>query len=111
MSALVPGRQFFSGHFIKLLADLLATRGVPRFIRSDNGPEFISRRVRKFIQKIEIGPSYLELGRLWKNRFVKNFNSRFRDECLAYEEVTSIRAVKEVIQHWRETYHHRQARG
>ena len=55
--ALEVGRRFTSDQFIELLADLIATRGVSKFIRSDNGPEFISRRVRKFLRNVDVGTS------------------------------------------------------
>lgn len=53
--------------------------GAPRFIRSDNGPEFISRRLRSFLEKLSIGTSYIEPGSPWQNGYVESFHSRFRD--------------------------------
>lgn len=109
--ALEVGRQFTSEHFIELLADLIATRGVPEFIRSDNGPEFISHRVRRFLEKIEIGTSYIEPGSPWQNGYVESFNSRFRDECLACEEFTTVAEARAVIERWRHSYNHRRPHG
>ena len=55
--ALEVSRKLSSDDFIDVLVDLFAIRGVPKFIRSDNGPEFIARRVRGFLESIDVGTS------------------------------------------------------
>ena len=105
--ALEVGRRFTSEQFIELLVDLLAIRGAPRFIRSDNGPEFVATRVRKFLEQIEIATSYIEPGSPWQNGYIESFNSRLRDECLACEEFASVAEARGVIARWRYTYNHR----
>lgn len=109
--ALEVGRRFTSDQFIEVLTRLFAVRGVPSFIRSDNGPEFISRRVRKFLEVIDVGTSYIEPGSPWQNGYVESFNSRFRDECLACEEFTSVQEARSIIEHWMQTYNHRRPHG
>ena len=109
--ALEVGRRFTSDQFIELLADLIAGRGVPKFIRSDNGPEFISRGVRQFLRNIDVGTSSIEPGSPWQNGYVESFNSRFRDECLAGEEFTTVAEARAVIERWRHTYNHRRPHG
>ena len=84
-----------------------AIRGVPSFIRSDNGPEFIARRVRQFLNSIDVGTSYIEPGSPWQNGYVESFNNRFRDECLNCEEFTTVQEARVIIEHWRQTYNHR----
>ena len=100
------GRKFTSDDFVETLTRLFKIRGVPGFIRSDNGPEFISRRVRDFLASIDVGTSFIEPGSPWQNGFVESFNSRFRDECLNCEEFNSVQEAREVIEHWRQTYNH-----
>lgn len=95
--ALEVGQQFTSEQFIELLADPIAIRGVPEFIRSHNGPEFSSRRVRQLLEKIDVGTSYIEPGSPWQNGYVESSNSRFRDDCLAREEFTPVAEAREVI--------------
>lgn len=109
--ALEVGRRFTSDQFIELLVSLIAIRGVPKFIRSDNGPEFISRQVRQFLEKIDVGTSYIEPGSPWQNGYVESFNSRFRDECLACEEFTTVVEARAVIASWRHSYNHRRPHG
>ncbi|MCP4783230.1 MAG: transposase family protein [Fuerstiella sp.] len=55
--ALDIGRKFTGEHLVEVLIDLLAIRGVPKFIRSDNGAKFVSRRVREFLESIDVGTS------------------------------------------------------
>ncbi len=109
--ALEVGRKFTGENLVEVLIDLFAIRGVPKFIRSDNGPEFVSRRVRDFLESIDVGTSYIEPGSPWQNGFVESFNSRFRDECLNCEEFATVQEARVVIEHWRQTYNHRRPHG
>ena len=83
--------------------------GVP--IRRDNGPEFISRRVRNFLESIDVGTSCIEPGCPSQNGFVESFNSRFHDECPNCEEFATVQKARFVIEHWRQTYNHRPPHG
>ena len=93
--------------FIEVLVDLFAIRGFPEFIRSDNGPEFIARRVGGFLESIDVGMSYIELGSPWQNGYVERFNSKFRDECLNCEEFTTVQEARGIIAQRRQSYNHR----
>ncbi|MDB4494534.1 DDE-type integrase/transposase/recombinase [Pseudomonadales bacterium] len=84
--ALDVGRKFTGEHLVEVLIDLFAIRRVPKFLRSDNAPEFVSRRVRNFLESIDVGTSYIKSGSPWQNGFVEIFNSRFRDKCLNCKE-------------------------
>ncbi len=99
--ALEVGRKFTGDHFVETLSHLFAIRGVPKFIRSDNGPEFISRRVRDFLAAIDVGTCFIEPGSPWQNGYVESFNARLRDECLNCEEFTTVQEARVVIKHWR----------
>ena len=105
--ALEVGRKFTGDHFVDVLADLFAIRGVPKFIRSDNGPEFISHRVRGFLANIDVGACFIEPGSPWQNGYVESFNARLRDECLNCEEFTTVPEARAVIEHWRQNYNDR----
>ena len=106
--ALEVSRKLSSDDFIKVLVDLFSIRGFSKFIRSDNGPEFIARRVRGFLDSIDVGTSYIELGIPWQNDYAESFNTKFRDECLNCEEFPTVQEAREVIKHWRQSYNHRQ---
>ena len=103
-TALEVGRKFTSDHFVEVLAELISVRGVPKFIRSDNGPELISRRIREFLAAIEVDTSYIELGSPWQNGYMESFNSRFRDAFLALEVFDNLQAAKILTGQWRKNY-------
>jgi transposase InsO family protein len=71
-----------SGDVIDLLIELLHTRGLPQFIRSDNGPEFIAKAIRNWLEKASVRTLYIAPGSPWENGFVESFNARLRDELL-----------------------------
>ena len=109
--ALEVGCKFTGEHLVEVLINLFAIRKVTNFIRSDNGPEFVSRRVGDFLESIDVGTSYIESGGPWQNGFVERFYSRFRDECLNSEEFATVQGARVVIAHWRQTYNHRRSHG
>ena len=105
--ALEVTRRMRSEDVTSVLVDLFAIRGVPAFVRSDNGPEFIAKSLRKFLERVDVGTSYIEPGSPWENGYVESFHSRFRDECLGCEEFTSLQEASDVISSWRMTYNQR----
>jgi len=50
-------------------------RGCPAYIRSDNGPEFISSAVQKWLEKAGVKTLYIVPGSPWENGYVESFNS------------------------------------
>ena len=75
-------RKLNSGDVIDALSDLFILRGVPSFIRSDNGPEFVAQNVRDWINAVGAKTAYIEPGSPWENGYCKSFNARFQDEFL-----------------------------
>jgi transposase InsO family protein len=65
---------------VGVLRGLFASRGVPGHIRSDNGPEFIAKKVRSWLEENRVGPLYIEPGAPWQNAFGESFNGKLRDE-------------------------------
>ena len=64
------------------LTDLFIILGVPAYIRSDNGPEFIADAVRQWIKAVGAQTAYIEPGSPWENGYCESFNARFRDKLL-----------------------------
>jgi len=89
---------------IDVLTDLFILRGVPAYIRSDNGPEFIAEAVRSWISAVGAQTAYLEPGSPWENGYVESFNARFRDELLNGEIFYSLKEAQIVIEQWRQHY-------
>jgi transposase InsO family protein len=99
-------RSITSEDVIDTLAELFAMRGVPRHIRSDNGPEFIARAIQRWLAQVEVETLYIEPGSPWENGFAESFHSRLRDEFLALEQFESLAAARKLTQAWKEDYNH-----
>ena len=78
------------------LEDLVAGRGAPAVLRSDNGPEFISEAMADWAGT-RTGLSYIPPGSPWRNGYVESFNSRIRDECLNINSFYSLLHAQVVI--------------
>jgi putative transposase len=76
---------------IETLAEAMKRRGVPEHIRSDNGPEFLAKELREWLQHVGCGTLYIEPGSPWENGYCESFNGRLRDECLNGEIFYSLR--------------------
>jgi transposase InsO family protein len=97
-------RKLNSTDVIDALTDLFILRGVPAYIRSDNGPEFIAEAVRQWIKAVGSNTSYIEPGSPWENGYCESFNARFRDELLNGEIFYSLKEAQIVIEQWRQHY-------
>jgi len=80
--AVKVARRLTSHNVVEVLIDLFIQHGVPVHIRSDNGPEFIAKRVREWLEKLQVRPLYIEPGSPWENGYVESFNGKMRDELL-----------------------------
>ena len=93
-----------SPRVIEVLSRLVSERGAPAFLRSDTGPEFVSRAMLRWIVEQGIGTALIEPGKPWQNGVAESFNGRFRDECLSLEWFRSRAEAKVVIEQWRRHY-------
>ena len=84
--ALEVDRGLTADRVLDVLTNLFLTRGVPRHIRSDNGPEFIATAIRRHGEQAGLEMLYIEPGSPWENGFAESFFSRLRDELLNCEE-------------------------
>ncbi len=100
-------RRINSREVERQLAGLFAVHGQPRRIRSDNGPEFIARRLRAFLNDRGITTMYVAPGKPWQNGLIESFNDRLRDECLNIEVFSSLTEARVVIGEYREFCLHR----
>ena len=87
-----------------VLARLITVRGAPRYIRSDNGPEFMSLAVMRWLGGAGIETAYIAPGKPWQNGTDESFNGRFRDECLNQEWFRNRREAVVIIESWRRHY-------
>ena len=104
--ALEVDRRMKSQDVLDVLRDLFVIRGVPRCIRSDNGPEFVAKAIRTFLSKAEVQSLYIEPGSPWQNGYAESFHSRLRSELLDAEVFESVAAAQSLAAVWRSDYNH-----
>ncbi|WP_156429045.1 IS3 family transposase [Paracoccus aminovorans] len=97
-------RRLNSTDVIDALTDLFILRGPPAFIRSDNGAEFIAKKVQGWIGAVGAKTAFIEPGSPWENGYCESFNARFRDELLDAEVFYSLREAQILIERWRSHY-------
>ncbi len=100
-------RKLNSTDVIDVLTDLFIIRGIPAYIRSDNGPEFVAQAVRDWITAVGAQTAYIEPGSPWENGYCESFNARFRDELLNGEIFYSLKEAQIIIEQWRRHYNTR----
>jgi len=102
--ALKVARGITSEDVIDTLAELFAMRGVPRHIRSDNGPEFLAIAIRLWLGQVDVEALYIEPGSPWENGYAESFHSRLRDEFLAVEVFENLTSARVLTSDWKEDY-------
>jgi putative transposase len=109
--ALEVERSITSEEVVKTLDRLFAERGAPRFIRSDNGPEFIAQAVKRWLAASGVETLYIEPGAPWENAYSETFISRMRDELLDREEFANLKEAKVLAEDYRDHYNHHRPHG
>jgi putative transposase len=93
-----------SHRVIEVLAQLISVRGAPQVLRSDNGPEFVSKKLLQWVMQSNVGLALIDPGKPWQNGTAESFNGKFRDECLSMEWFRSRAEAKVMIESWRQHY-------
>jgi putative transposase len=97
-------RKLNSTDVIDTLLDLFIMKGLPDYIRSDNGSEFTAQLVRKWLAKLQVKTLYIEPGSPWENGYNESFNGKFRDELLDGEIFYTLKEAQILIEQWRQEY-------
>jgi transposase InsO family protein len=97
-------RRLDSEDVLERLAWLFATRGIPEYLRSDNGSEFTAQAVRTWLTKVGVRTLFIEPGSPWENGYVESFNGKLRDELLNGEIFYTLLEAKVLIERWRIHY-------
>ena len=105
--ALEVDRSITADKVIDVLVELFRIRGVPRHIRSDNGPEFIAKAIRRWLSHAGVEALYVEPGSPWENGYAESFHSRLRDELTNREEFANLAEARHLADAWRLEYNHR----
>jgi len=102
--AILVERRIKSQDVIDVLFELFIFRGVPEHIRSDNGPEFAAKAVRKWLSRLGVKTLFIEPGSPWENGYIESFNGKLLDELLNREVFYTLQEAKVLIEQWRKEY-------
>lgn len=102
--AIDAGRTFTSEDVLDRLTELFVSRGIPAHIRSDNGPEFTARAVRKWLSRMGVKTLFIEPGSPWENGYIESFNGKLRDEFLNRELLDTLLEARVLTARWRREY-------
>ena len=80
--AIKVGRKTRAHDVLEVLTDLFARHGPPEHLRSDNGPEFTAKLVRRWLARLRVQTLYIAPGSPWENGYNESFNGKLRDEFL-----------------------------
>ena len=104
--AIDVGKRITAEDVIDVLRYLFLVRGEPDYIRSDNGPEFTAKKVKKWLKDMGVKTLFIEPGSPWENGYIESFNAHLRDELLDREIFLSIEELRYVVERWRMDYNH-----
>lgn len=93
-----------SGRVIEVLARLISVHGAPTYLRSDNGPEFVSAAVLRWLTAAQVETAHIDPGKPWQNGTDESFNGKLRDECLSMEWFRSRSEASAIIESFRQHF-------
>jgi len=102
--AIEVNRKLNSQNVMDVLSQLFIERGTPQYIRSDNGSEFIAKRLRWWLRRHKIDTLFIEPGSPWENGYIESFNGKLRDELLKREIFDTLYEAQVLIERWRIEY-------
>ena len=102
--AIVLARKIRSHDVLEVLADLFVRHGPPEYLRSDNGPEFTAKLVRRRLGRVGVEMLFIEPGSPWENGYNESFNGKLRDELLNGEIFCSLAEAAVLVEQWRREY-------
>jgi transposase InsO family protein len=89
---------------VEVLEWLFVTRGMPRYLRSDNGPEFVARVVCQWLAESGCQTLFINPGSPWENGYIESFIDKLRDECLNREVFRNGKEARVIVEAWRQEY-------
>jgi transposase InsO family protein len=102
--AIDVGRRITSDDVLERLTELFVLRGVPAYVRSDNGPEFTATVVREWLERVGVKTLYIEPGSPWENGYIESFNGKLRDELLNGDTFDTVLEAQVLVENWRRHY-------
>ena len=102
--AIEVNRRLRSDDVLHKLAELFVLHGPPEHIRSDNGPEFTAKVVRKWLGTVGVKTLFIAPGSPWENGYNESFNGTLGDEVLKREIFYTLEEARFIIERWRQEY-------
>jgi putative transposase len=97
-------RRITSEDVVDQLFNLFIFRAIPEHIRSDNGPEFTAKAIRRWLNRLGVKALFIEPGSPWENGYIESFNGKLRDEVLNREIFYTLIEAKVLIEQWCRDY-------
>lgn len=89
---------------IRVVQGAMGSYGKPRYIRSDNGPEFIAHAIGQWLKAAGVGTMYITPGSPWQQAYIESFHDKLRDESLNREIFGTLREAQVIVEQWRREY-------
>jgi transposase InsO family protein len=102
--AAIPDTSISGRRVARELSALIAWRGKPQMIVSDNGTEFTSNAILSWVGEHRIEWHYIAPGRPMQNGYIESFNGRMRDELLNESLFTNLDQARQLIDDWARDY-------
>ena len=99
--AIRVARRLGSQEVIETLAEVMVCGGIPEYLRSDNGPEFIAQELRKWLGSLGTGTLYIVPVSPWDNGYCESFNGKLRDAMLVRRTLLLAEGGTDCDQQWR----------
>lgn len=99
-----PATSLSGKRIARELTSLVANKGTPKAIISDNGTEFTSHAILNWSREASVDWKYIQPGKPMQNGYIESFNGKLRDECLNENWFLGLQEAKEIIEKWREDY-------
>jgi transposase InsO family protein len=104
-------RHLTSVDVVRVLEQLVELHGRPGVVKSDNGSEFVAKKVQEWIKNRGIDARFIDPGSPWQNGHNESFNGVFRDSCLNRWLFESIREAREASEAWLHEYNEERPHG
>ncbi len=102
--AMEAAMSITSSRLIRMLETAIWEYGKPRKIRSDNGPEFISKEFEQWCKANEIEHQFTQPGCPTQNAFIERFNGSYRRGVLDAYMFRTLSEVRDITEEWRQDY-------
>jgi len=104
--ALRVGYNLKAHDVLDVLSDVFIRRGLPDYIRSDNGSEFTAKMLQDWLKRLDVKTAFITPGSPWENGYNESFNGRLRDEFLNQETFYTLKEARVLTDKWRYNYNH-----